>query len=96
MPPNKRLIYSKWVFKKKRDGWLRARLFERGYTQIPGVEFTKNYSPVVTEFTLRVILLMWLVNKSDSQTIGVETAFLYAVLEEEIYMNIPEGMTELF
>ena len=51
---------------------------------------------MVTEFTLRVILLMWLVNKSDSHTIGVETAFLYAVLEEEIYMNIPEGMTELF
>ena len=56
----------------KRDGRFRERLVARGYTQIPGVDFTENYSPVVTEVTLSIILLMRLINKWDSQTIEVE------------------------
>ena len=38
---------------------------------------------------------MWVINKWDSQTIDVETEFLYALLEEEIYINIPEVMAEV-
>ena len=38
---------------------------------------------------------MWLINQWYSQNIGSETEFLYVVLEEEIYMNISEGMAEL-
>ena len=56
MPPNKFIIESKWVFKKKRDSQFRARLVVRGYIQIPGVDLTNNYSPVVTDITLCVIL----------------------------------------
>ena len=63
MPPNKRITESKWVFNKKRDIKFRAHLFVQGYTQIPGVDFTNNYSTVVTGGTLCVILLMWLLNK---------------------------------
>ena len=63
MPPDKCIIESKWDFKKKRDSQFRARLVVRGYTQILGVYFTNKYSPVVTNVTLCVILLMWLLNK---------------------------------
>ena len=80
MPPNRRLIGSKWVFKKKIDDLFKARIVGRGYTQVPGIYFTNNYSPVVTDVTLRFILLMWLINKWDSQIIDVETVFLYTVL----------------
>ena len=45
---------------------------------------------MVTDVKLRFILLVSLINKWDSQTIDIETEFLYEVLEEEIYMNIPE------
>ena len=30
-----------------------------------------------------------------SQTIGVETVFLFAVVEEEIFVKIPEGISEV-
>ena len=69
MPLNRNQIDSKWVFKKKRDGQLRSLLVARGYTQILGVEFTENYSSVVTDVLLYIILLMWLINKWDYQTI---------------------------
>ena len=71
MPPNRRLIDSKWVFKKKKDGRFRARIVARGYTQIPGLDFTENYSPLVTDVTLSIIILTWMINKWDSQTIEV-------------------------
>ena len=38
IPSNRRLIGSKWVFKKKRNGVYRARLVGLGYSQIPGVD----------------------------------------------------------
>ena len=51
VPGNRRLIGCKWVFKKKRNGVYRARLVALGYSQIPGVDFTENFSPVVDDVT---------------------------------------------
>ena len=73
-PPNRCLIDSKRVFKKKIYGQLRAGLVARGYTHIPIVDFTRNYSPVVNNVPMHAILLMWLNNKCYSQTIDVEIA----------------------
>ena len=75
MPPNRCLIDPKWVFKKKIDGQFRARLVAQGYTQILEVNLTKNYLPVVTDVTLQVIVLMWLIDKWGSETIDVEISF---------------------
>ena len=63
MPLNGRLIDSKLVFNKNIYGQFRARLVARGYNQIVGEEFTKNYSPVVTEVTLCIIIIIWFINK---------------------------------
>ena len=49
----------------------------------------QNYSPLVTDVTLRVILVMWLINIWYSETLDVETVFVYTLIEEEIYMKIP-------
>ena len=40
---DRRLIGSKWVFKKKRNGVYRARLVGMGYSQIPGVDYKDNF-----------------------------------------------------
>ena len=45
--------------------------------------------------TLSIVLLMWLINKWLYQTIDAKTEFLYAVLEENIYTNMPEGIVGL-
>ena len=51
IPPNWRCVKSKWVFKIKRDGTFRARIVACGYSQIPGVNFSDNYAPVVNDIT---------------------------------------------
>ena len=56
-PTNQRLIVSKWVFKKKGNGGYCARLCGLGYMQVPGLDFTNNFSPVVYIYNEKFILL---------------------------------------
>jgi len=95
MPSNRRLVKCKWVFKIKRNGVFRARLVACGYSQIPGVDFTENYSPVINDITFRLLILAMMFNRLDAKIVDVETAFLYGTLEEEIYMECPPGMGEV-
>jgi hypothetical protein len=93
MPTDRRLIGSRWVFKKKGNGVYRARLVAKGFTQIPGVDFSENYAPVLSDEVFRLLMLYWSVKEFDSEQLDVETAFLYGDLDEEIYMECPEGMS---
>ena len=52
VPPEKKLIGSRWVFKKKPNGIYRARLVALGYLQTPGVDYTESYAPVIQDTTL--------------------------------------------
>lgn len=90
----RKLIGTKWVFKLKKNGVYRARLVALGYSQVPGVDYTENFAPVVNDVTFRTLLVLYQVLKYDSRIIDVETAFLYGDLEEEIFMKIPSGFTE--
>ena len=63
----------------------------KGYTQKEGEDFFDTYSPVARLTTIRVLLSLaasygLLVHQMD-----VKTAFLNGELEEEIYMDQPDG-----
>ena len=94
IPKNRRLIGNKWVFKKKRDGRFRSRLVALGYTQIPGIDYTDNFSAVVHDVTLRLCLNIWICCGLDIDQMDVETAFLEGELkpDEYQYMKCPEGL----
>ena len=53
-PNDCRLVGWRWVFKVKRNGVYHARLVAKGFSQIPGADFTDNYSPVVNDATFRL------------------------------------------
>ena len=67
----------------------------KGYTQIPGVDFTESHSPVANDTTIRTVLAHAALESWVAEQIDVETAFLYGELEEEIYLAKPEGYNEL-
>ncbi len=46
IPKGRHCVKCKWVLKIKRNGILHTCLVADGYSQIPGIDFTENYSPV--------------------------------------------------
>ena len=92
MPNGRRCVKCKWVFKEKRNGVFRARLVACGYSQIAGIDFSENYSPVVNDISYRIMLIILILMKLHGMIADVETAFLHGDLEEDIYMECPEGL----
>ncbi len=87
------LLGTKWVFKVKRCGRYRSRLVVLGYAQIPGVDYTDNFSPVVHDVTLRIAIIFWMILDLDVGQLDVETAFLEGILKptEYVYLKCPDG-----
>jgi hypothetical protein len=96
VPRGRKRISTKWVFKKKRDAQgniatYKARLVARGFSQIKGVDFEETFSPVSRLATLRILLAHAAAHDLELRQADVEGAYLNGPLEEEVYLDIPEG-----
>jgi Reverse transcriptase (RNA-dependent DNA polymerase) len=60
----RKLITTKWIFKKKteQDYTIRhkARVVSRGFMQITGVNYLESFAPVASDTSIRVIIAMFL------------------------------------
>ena len=99
LAPGQRPISTKWVFKIKneQDGSLRykARLCIRGFVQVPGVDFTLTHSPVATDVSIKIVLAITLYHDGqdwEAELLDIEAAFLEASLDEDVYIQWPEGL----
>jgi len=88
---NRKVIKNRWVFDVKSDGRKRARLVAKGFSQVEGLDYDQIFSPVVRFETVRLILAMAALYNWTVSGLDVQNAFLYGKLEEEIYMEQPEG-----
>lgn len=61
------------------------------FQQKKGVDFDEIFSPVVKMTSIRVILGMVASMDLELEQLDVKTAFLHGDLEDEIYMEQPEG-----
>ena len=98
IPKNIRGVKCKWVFNIKQNGKFRAKLVACGYiqySQIPGMDFTENYSPVIHDIFARILIIIMNIYCLQSKLVDVETAFLRGDLKEEVYMDLPEGMVDI-
>jgi len=95
-PQNRRVVTCKWALKHKRDAMnrivrLKARLVARGFSQIYGIDYLDTYASVVKLASIRILLAIAAIYDLHIHQMDVVTAFLAGELEEEIYMEQPEG-----
>ena len=96
LPKERKTIGCKWVFRIKRnaDGSVdryKARLVAKGYSQIEGIDFSETFAPVAKFTSIRILLAVGATQDMEIHQMDVKTAFLNGDLDEEIYMEQPEG-----
>jgi len=90
------IIGSRWVFwiKTNTDGstCLKARVAIKGYEQVEGSDYGETFAPVAKLVSFRLLLTMAAKNAWFIDHMDIVTAFLNPPVEEDIYMQAPEGI----
>nr|GEU62366.1 copia protein [Tanacetum cinerariifolium] len=92
--------WYKWVYRNKKEerGIVirnKARLVAQGHTQEEGIDYEEAFAPVTRIEAIRMLLayasfMGFLVYQMD-----VKSAFIYATIEEEVYVCQPPGFEDL-
>ena len=99
LPPGCKTIGCKWVLGKKLklDGIIdkfKARLVAKGYKQKADVDFFDTFSPITRITSIRLLIAVATIYDLKIHQMDVKTAFWIGDLDEEIYMDQPEGFVE--
>nr|GEU55516.1 hypothetical protein [Tanacetum cinerariifolium] len=99
LPYGKRAIGTKWVFRNKKDerGIIirnKARLVAQGHTQEGGIDYEEVFAPVARIEAIRLFLAYASFMGFMVYQIDVKSAFLYGIIEEEVYVYQPLGFED--
>ncbi|KAI0992168.1 hypothetical protein K3495_g16018, partial [Podosphaera aphanis] len=96
LPEGANLVSTKWVFTvKTKDGKVerfKARLVARGFSQIPGKDYSDTFAPTARMDTLRLFLALVARHDLECRQFDIKNAFTESTLKEEIYLAPPEGL----
>jgi len=97
VPKGDNIVTPKWVFRYKynSDNTInkrKARLVVKGFTQKEGINYNKTYSPTLKQNSLRIVTSLAIKYGFNIYQIDIKAAYLYADLDEEVYMEVPEGV----
>jgi hypothetical protein len=95
-PKNKNVIGTKWVYKNKmnENGQVirnKAILVCKGYAQVEGVNYKETFAPVARLEAIRMFLAFSSYRKFKVYQMDVKSTFINGNLEEEVYIEQPEG-----
>jgi hypothetical protein len=95
-PKSKDVVSSKWLYKIKHvvDGSIekyKARFVARGFSQKEGIDYEDMFAPIARYTSIRTIIALATKMKWKLHQMDVKTAFLNGVIEEEVYIEQPQG-----
>jgi transposase InsO family protein len=95
-PKNKDVVSSKWIYKIKHAAdesieKYKARFVARGFSQKEGIDYEETFAPVARYTSIRTIIALAAKMKWKLHQMDVKTTFLNGVIEEEVYIEQPQG-----
>ena len=93
----KSVVSSKWIYKIKHTldrsiEKYKARFVARGFSQKEGIDYeAKTFAPLAQYTSIRAIMALESMMKWDLHQMDVKTAFINGVIEEEVYIEQPQG-----
>ena len=72
----------------------KARLVVKGYNQNFGADYSNTFTPVARLDTIRMLLAVAAQNDWRVYQLDVKSVFLNGYLQEEIYVEKPEGFVK--
>ena len=95
-PEKKTVVTSRWIYKIKHaaDGVLdkyKAKFVSHGFYQKEGIDYEETFSLVAKYSTMRSIISLASVLGQKLHQRNVKTSFLNGEVEEEVYIENPEG-----
>ena len=99
-PKDKNMIGTKWVFRNNlnEDGQVsrnKARLVCKGYCQEEGVDYGETFSLVARLEGVRTLIAYAAHKEFKVYQMDVKSTFLNGILEEEVYIEQPDGFIDL-
>ncbi|KAK9078005.1 hypothetical protein SSX86_002062 [Deinandra increscens subsp. villosa] len=99
LPDGAEPIGTKWVFRNKKDdrGIVvknKARLVVQGYAQEEGIDYDEVFAPIVRLEAIRIFLAYAAFKDFQVFQMDVKSAFLYGLLEQEVYVKKPHGFED--
>jgi hypothetical protein len=96
LPKDANIIPVKWVFKIKTNetgavAKYKARITPKGFKQRHGVDYFEVYASTGKYKTLRVVFSLAARHDLELRQLDVPQAFTQAALNEDVYMEMPEG-----
>lgn len=96
-PTGRKVVESKWALrtKYKIDGSIdcrKARLVAKGFTQHPGIDYNETFSPVARMSSIRFLIAIAAKFGLEVHQLDFVGAYLNGVIEEEIYMEMPNDL----
>eukprot|EP00903_Cladosiphon_okamuranus_P015234 g14080.t1 len=91
IPPGRKCIKTKWVFRRKADGTYKGRVVAQGWNQVPGIDSGSTYAPVCKIGSVRTVGCLVVRHDLFWDHLDVSTAFLYADIQELVFVEQPPG-----
>jgi hypothetical protein len=95
-PHHQKVLPGKWVFRYKRgiSGKIlryKARWVAKGYEQQFGIDYDQTFASVVKPMSYKTLFAIAASLDLEIEQMDVKTAFLYGLVEEDIYVQQPTG-----